>query len=156
MLKKIFTLCLISLLFGCQKYGLLIRQQKVDAGYLASTHIGSPDPSQANPPSGELVIVEWWVPRELLEKQPKVILRLIYWNYTEEIIEFPITKRVGYDVFPIYQEKFNETGGILTYMAEIVDNCGEVFQEWKHQLWVNLIQVKDDEVIEEAKQSSID
>lgn len=151
MIKKIFTLCMISLLFGCEKYGLLVRQQKVDSGYLASTHIGSPDPSQANPPSGELVIVEWWVPRELLEKKPKVILHMIYWNYSEEIIEFPIDQRVGYEVFRIYQQKFAETGGILTYMAQIVDKNGEVFQQWKHQLWVNLIHITD-----EDKDSSIE
>jgi len=156
MLKKIFTICSLALLLGCQKYGLIVRQQKIDVGYLASTHIGSPDPSQATPPNGELVIVEWWVPRELLEKKPKVIVQFIYWNYTEETLEFPIDKRVGYDIYPMKQQILDETGGVLTYTARIVSEDGEVFQEVKHQLWVNLIQVKDDEIIEGDRQSSID
>ncbi|MCI0382468.1 MAG: hypothetical protein L0207_05415 [Chlamydiae bacterium] len=137
---------LFALFFGsCQKYGILVRQQLVNPTYLASTHIGSPDPRQADPPRGQMVIAEWWVPRELLSDEPKLVLHLIFWNYTEKIMEFPIDRRIGYETISVLGKEFDETKGVLTYMAQIVTNEGKIFREWKHQLWVKLIQIEEEE-----------
>jgi hypothetical protein len=43
----------------------------------------------------------------------------------------------------LLNEEYEKSGGILTYKAQILTQEGEVFREWRHQLWVNLIQVSD-------------
>lgn len=130
------------ILSGCNHYGLLVHQQVINRDSLASTYVGSPDPLQCCPPTGRKVVLEWWVPPMLLQCEPKLILHLIFWNFTERTIEYPITSKIGYHTFDLVDEDFFTTGGILTYKAEIVTCDGEIYREWKHQLWVNLIQIK--------------
>lgn len=139
----------VALLFllctGCEKYGLVLRQQRVDSLYLASTHVGSPDPRQKCPPSGQMLIVEWWVPPPLLKKEPRIIVQVLFRDYSEQIMEFPIQKRVGYETFLFPSVAQDPKRAMLAYKAEIVTGDGEVYREWKHQMWVKLIEVKEEE-----------
>lgn len=146
---KFFGFIVLLSFVSCQKYGLLLHQQRIDASYLASSHVGSPDPRQKCPPHGQLLIVEWWVPPPLLKYQPRVVVHLFFRNYTEKIIEFPITRRVSYEIYPVLGCEFDETGGLLTYKAEIVICEGEIYREWKHQMWVQLIDLSDEPSIQQ-------
>lgn len=145
---KFFSILILLCLAGCQKYGLILRQQRVDASYLASTHVGSPDPRQKCPPHGQLIIVEWWVPPPILKRDPKIVLHVLLRDYSERVVEFPICKRLGYEIFPILGEEFDESCGLLTYKAEIVTCDGEVYREWKHQMWVQLIKFSDEDELQ--------
>ena len=138
---SIATLLLLS---GCKQYYLSLCQEWVDVRYLASTHVGTPDPRQDNPPIGQKLILDWRVPTEIFKKKPEVVLHLILWDYTERTIHIPIKRRMDYATYKLFNEDYEKTGGILTYMAEIVTEDGQVFREWKHQLWVNLITVNQD------------
>lgn len=128
-------------LTGCHHSGLLVHQQNVNSNYLASTHIKSPDPRQHCPPLGKMVIIEWWVPKKILACDPKIVLDLVFWNFTKKIVEFPMKGRIGYCTYELLNEEFAKTKGILTYKVDIVTCDGQVFCEWKHQLWVNLIEL---------------
>ena len=132
------ALCLSS----CQKYYLSVCQQWVDARYLASTHVNTPDPRQANPPIGQMLSMDWRVPKELLSQKPYIELDLIFWDYTETKKTFPIDKRMGWVSYQLLGEEYDKTGGILTYKASIKTSDGTVYREWKHQLWVKLIQIE--------------
>ena len=107
--------------------------------YLASSHVKTPDPRQDNPPIGQKLIVDWRVPNEIFKKKPEVVLHLILWDYTTRTVRIPIKRRMDYATYKLFNEDYEKTGGILTYKAEIVTADGQVFREWKHQLWVNLI-----------------
>lgn len=155
-MKYIATLLLLLISFSsCQKYGLEVRRQRVDQTYLASTHVGSPDPRQECPPCGQMVVIEWWVPRELLCQNPKICLHLVLWDYTQRTVVFPIDKRIGYETYFVIGKDFESTCGIITYKAEIITEDGCVFRDWKHQLWVDLIQIEE-ESNEEEQASSIE
>lgn len=147
-LKKnlIAALLGITLLFssGCEKYYVSVAQQWMDVRYLASTHVNTPDPRQLKPPIGQMIIIDWRVPKSLLKKHPHVELKVIYWNYTEKTVTFPIDQRMGWVTYKVIDEEYDATGGILTYKAEIVTEDGEKYREWKHQLWVNLITLEND------------
>ncbi len=121
-----------------------MRRQKVDNTYLASTHVGSPDPRQECPPCGQMVVVEWWVPRELLCCNPKVCLHLLFWDFTDRTVVFPIDRRIGYETYFVIGEDFATTCGLISYKAEIVTEDGSIFRDWKHQLWVDLIQIEEE------------
>lgn len=137
-----FILPIFFLIFsGCNHYGLMVHQQHININSLASTHVGSPDPLHCCPPTGKMVVLEWWIPSMILKCEPRLILHLIFWNFTERTIEYPITSKIGYHTFDLIDEDFITTGGILTYKAEIVTYDGEIYREWKHQLWVELIQM---------------
>ena len=136
-----FLFCLCALT-GCQKHYLSLRQIPIDFEYLASSHVGSPDPRQANPPYGQKIVMQWAVPLSLLEKRPQLVFHVVYKNHTEEELIYPIEYRSGIKIFSLLNEDFRSKGGILTYKAEIRTKDGEIYRKWQHQLWVELITLK--------------
>ncbi len=144
--------CLFSLA-GCDKYYLSLRQVPVDAEYLASSKVGSPDPRQSNPPYGQKVVMEWAVPPELLNEEPRLIFNVLYRNHTQEEIIYLIEDRSGMEVYSLLNEDYRSRGGLLSYHAEIRTKNGEIYREWTHQLWVHLITF-DDESSSEAIRTS--
>lgn len=135
----------IVLFAGCRPYYLSICQEWVDDRYLASTHVNTPDPRREHPPVGQLLILDWRVPRDVFQKKPVIVLDLILWDYTTRQVRIPIRHRMDFATWRLLDEEYGKTGGILTFKAEIVTEDGVVFREWKHQLWVKLITVSDQE-----------
>lgn len=134
---KLPALFCLLLLTGCSKYYLSLRQVPVDPNYLASSHVGSPDPRMT--PHGQKIVLQWAVPPDLLEQEPQIVFHVIYRNHTEKTFVYPIESRMGYEVYSLVNHEYDETGGILTYSAEIMTPDHHVYREWKHQLWANLI-----------------
>ncbi len=134
----------LLILPGCSQYYLSVCQEWVDERYLASTHVQTPDPRREHPPIGQMLILDWRVPEDVFKKDPEVVLDLILWDYTAKQIRIPIKRRMDFATWRLLNEEYEKSGGILTYKAMIVLKDGEVFREWKHQLWVNLIVVSDD------------
>lgn len=147
----------VSLIFfsSCRQYYLSICQEWVDVRYLASTHVGTPDPRQDHPPIGQKLILDWRIPKEIFAKNPEIVLDLILWDYTTRQIRFPVKRRMDFTTYRLFNEDYEKTGGILTYKAQIITQDGIVFREWKHQLWVNLITIDQERAepveIEKAK-----
>lgn len=142
MKKSVFLfLCLVAT--GCKKYDISVSQHVINRNYLASTHINSPDPCQECPPEGEMLCVEWVVPRELLSKGPTLEIDVIYKNYQTAHFSYPIKERRGYATYYLLNKNFCEKRGFLTYKAELVTEEGEVYRKWVHQLWVNLITLEE-------------
>ncbi len=154
-------LLLLIAFCSCDKYYLSVRQIPIDQSYLASTHVGTPDPRQAHPPLGQKLILDWSLPLEVLKKEPKVVLHLLFWDHSQREITYPIAYRTGYEVYSLLNEEFEKTKGLLSYRAEIITSDGQVFRDWKHQLWVNLIRLDTEEsrtnssVIDQSIQGSV-
>jgi hypothetical protein len=157
-LRSFFLLLVVSMLFllfpGCSPYYLSVCQEWMDVRYLASNAVNTPDPRQDHPPIGQMLILDWRVPREVFRKKPVVVLDLILWDYTTRQIRIPITRRMDYTTWRLLDADYEKTGGILTYRAEIVTEDGSVFREWKHQLWVNLITIGDQPETETEEKAS--
>lgn len=131
------------MLASCEKYYLSLRQLPVDASYLASSHVHTPDPRQDHPPHGQKIVLRWSVPPELLDKKPQIVFHVIYKNHTEKAFVYPIESRMGYKVYSLLDQDYDETGGLLTYRADILTPDHRVYREWKHQLWVDLITLNE-------------
>jgi hypothetical protein len=136
-------LLFLSIIFlsGCRQYYLSICQEWVDVRYLASTHVGTPDPRQEHPPIGQMLILDWRISKEVFKKRPEVVLDLILWDYSTRQVRIPIKRRMDFATYRLFNEEYDKTGGILTYKAQIVTQDGKIYREWKHQLWVNLITI---------------
>lgn len=142
--RIVCLLCVPLLLSGCQKYYLSLTDQKIDVNYLASTHVGTPDKRQHNPPIGEMIVMDWRIPKDILKQSPVIDLHVIYGNYTEKTLHYPLKKRMGYVTYKDLNEEFASTKGIITYSADIRLEDGTIFRSWKHQLWANLITVDEE------------
>ncbi|MBS0620767.1 MAG: hypothetical protein JSS61_04840 [Verrucomicrobia bacterium] len=145
----IFTrICILLLLLSsCSKHQqyFSVAQEWIDVRHLASTHVGTPDPRQENPPIGQSLIISWLIPSDFLKKKPEVVLDLILWDYTTRTIRYPVKRRLDYVTYKLLNKDYHDTQGIMTYKARLVAEDGEVLDEWKHQLWVNLITLDEEE-----------
>ncbi len=136
---------LMFFLPGCRQYYLSVCQEWIDIRYLASSHVSTPDPRQEHPPVGQKLILDWRVPKEIFNEKPEVVLNLILWDYTTRQVRIPIKRRMDFSTYWLLDEEYQKTGGILTYKATIETQNGKIFREWKHQLWVNLITINQEE-----------
>ena len=155
--KLVFCLGIIfAFLPGCQKYYLSLTDQNVDVKSLASTYVGSPDKRQHTPPIGQLIVMDWRIPQNVVSDMPYIELYVLYGNYTEKKFIFPLHKRMGYKVYKNLNEEFIENKGILTYRADIKLADGQIYKSWTHQLWVNLISIEEDDFESEYKEIAVD
>ena len=144
--KKIsLSLCvaLLPLLSGCQKYYLSLTDQNINVDYLASTHVATPDKRQHNPPYGQMIVMDWRVPKDVLDKAPTLDLYVIYGNYTEQKFHYPIETRMGFKTYKDLNQEFVDKKGIIAYRAEIRLSDGSIYKSWKHQLWAELITIDE-------------
>ncbi|MEN9344505.1 MAG: hypothetical protein RLZZ453_1292 [Chlamydiota bacterium] len=141
----VFLLSALLCLNSCfHPYYVSVCQKWVDARDLASSAVATPDPRQAHPPTGQMLIINWRVPQEVFAKQPEVVLNILFWDYSEKCVRIPIHHRMDFATYKLLDKEYEKTGGILTYKAEIVTQQGEVCYEWRHQLYVDLITISDD------------
>lgn len=143
MMLRTIPIFLIFIL-GCIQYSLSVKKESVNRESLASTFVGSPDPRQANPPFGQQLIIGWRVPKN--PRDLKLVLHVLYKNYEQEVLEFPIVKRRGMEIYSLQGARYAETKGFLTYKAEIQNEEGEVLDLWKQQLWVELISLDQENI----------
>lgn len=134
-----FLLIVLSLFAGCSTSNLDIERRIVNRETLPSTYVDSPDPMQASPPTGQKLFINWTLPKKEQTWPYLLLLKVIYKNLEEETISYTVGSRKGLKVFELLDEKFEGTGGLLTYKAEMMTLDGEIIQEFKHRLWFELI-----------------
>jgi hypothetical protein len=63
-------------------------------------------------------------------------------NHEEVLIDVPVDKCWGSYTYKVANEAYFDCKGILTYKVDLIGNqC--VLEEWKHQLWHELIRIGD-------------
>lgn len=152
--SRLFFCGLCVFLTGCQKYYLTLYQENIDENSLASSVVGTPDPRRKDPPKGQKVILEWQVPKELLEEKPSLHFDVIYKDYSEAHFVYPVPHKAGYVVYSLIGEEYKKTRGLLAYRADIQTEDGKVFRSWTHQLWVNVIRLDQESGEEEEEEVS--
>lgn len=137
MTKRIICLLILFflLLASCSKNHLYVQQMCVDRNYLASTHVGTPDPRQDRPPHGQRLLVNWRFPSELFDQGLTLILTVRFWDQKEEEIIQPVEKKWSYKEFYFPLK-------LLTYRIQVMNSCNEIVETWEHQLWTELIEIK--------------
>ncbi len=140
MLKKTTVFLLSTLtLFGCQRERLTIYTDYLSHRNLASYRVGTPDPMKNNPPVGQRLIISWKLSKQVLAKNNLHIEAKIRFRNREETTEsIEICKRSGTYYYYLVNEDYLEKQGILTYKVDLIGE-GEILEEWRHQLWTELI-----------------
>lgn len=140
LMYKIAPLLLLILLCSCCRNHLTVYTDYVSHHNLASYYIATPDPALNNPPIGQRLIVSWTLPKSYGcydDVHLDVAIRLK--NRELVAFEVPIYSRLESYVYPIMNERYCETGGILSYKINLVAD-GLITEEWRHQFWVDLIE----------------
>jgi hypothetical protein len=142
---KILLLMVFFLLTGCYKNHLHVQIENISTDFLASTHVGTPDHRQKNPPFGQRIILSWDFPRIVYKKDLKVVLTARFWNNTQEIREHRLTARKGRKIFFFSNKERSKQNKILTYRIQIIAKDGTIIETWKHQFWTEVIDVDNDD-----------
>jgi hypothetical protein len=139
-----FTIFLLFLT-GCTRHYFYAQKEKIDKSFLASSHILSPDPRQANPPEGESLLIRWDFPLSVFNENLTLQVKVRFYNTEEEVVIRPIIrKRDSCSLFFPHQQ-------ILTYLIQALSDKGEVVSEWEHQFWVEWIDIDRDDKASSAK-----
>jgi len=105
--------------------------------------VHTPDPRRKHPPLGQKLYIWWWVPNQAMEEKPELLVDILFWNTTKKEMRFDLKeRRIGYEVFELVGKEYETTGGILTYRARMIGSEGNLIEEWRHQMWTNLIEIK--------------
>jgi len=108
---------------------------------LPSYYIESPDPALQNPLIGQILVCRYQIRAFDPKSVPYLLmLRVIYKNLDEETHSVALYSSNGAIEFKILGEKYEATGGALTYRADLLTEDGAVVADFKHRLWFEIIQ----------------
>lgn len=142
MKKFILLVCILLAFTGCSKNAhLSVQTLYFTRESLASYYVETPDPMLINPPVGQKLLVSWAFPRSYLDFDDlHLYIRIRFRNLEEIEINVPLEKACGSYLYVISNENFFESKGILTYKVDLMGG-GCLLEEWRHQLWHELIQI---------------
>lgn len=154
MVQRLAVFAIILTLFtSCYKDHLYVQQEWVDRNFLASSHVGTPDPRQDDPPEGQRLLIAWRFPPVILDRQLKMILTVRFWDNSEEVLIRPIKETKGYAAYNFFDER------ILTYRIQVVDGENEIVETWEHHFWTKRVLIDDERskvsVSSQPKQGSV-
>jgi hypothetical protein len=135
---------LLVILSGCCQNHLSVQTQYVTHEMLASYHVGTPDPNLACPTIGQRLLVNWRIPDEWIQHDDthlEIFLR--YRNRQEGRMSYPLRECRGLYIVNVLNEEYCKTQGILSYKIDLIVD-GEIVEEWRHQLWAELIHFKQE------------
>lgn len=140
-----------------------MQQEWVDRNFLASTHVGTPDPRQEHPPEGQRLIVAWDFPRSLFQRELQLVITVLLWDQTQKIIVLPVERKRDAAAYFFPNPGLNKSGkSILTYRVQAVDKEGNLVSAWEHHLWTEWIDIdcsaahkSNDSVSSQPKQESV-
>lgn len=138
----LLLLLLLSLSSCCTHEGLTVYSEYVTREELASYHVGTPDPRLSCPNVGQKIYINWKVCEVDACKKLTLKLYLRFRDRTESTQTVELENSSGRYVFALLNEQFFERQGILSYKIDLLAD-DVVIDEWRHQLWVNLITFSD-------------
>lgn len=134
-----FPVCFI-LFAACSSAKVVVDRYAVTPSELPSVYVESPDPRLKKPSYGQVLAVRYRIKNPVSQKMPYLLLlKIIYKNLEEETKSYTVFNEEGTFEFPVIDEAFEGTGGVLTYRAELMTFDGDLIAEFKHKLWFELI-----------------
>lgn len=130
-------------LTSCLKKQLVVQTRYFSHEDLASFYVNTPDPLQNDPPFGQSLLIFWQLDRDTCRfKDIEITYRIRFRNKTEIQESFKVNKLSGFYTYSIFNEDYFNSGGILTYIVDLKAD-GEIVEEWRQQLWKELIIFED-------------
>lgn len=135
------TTRLVLLLFfltGCCSR-LSVQTDYLSKERLASYYVGAPDPQLNCDTIGQRLVISWSLSREdFIYQNVAFHLKVRLRNHEEIEVCKNIICSCGYYIFQLNDEKYRQSGGILTYKVTLTGD-DTVLETWRHPLWKELI-----------------
>lgn len=142
-IAKLFLILCCVLLQGCMRQHLEVRTETLTLERLASFHAGTPDFRKRCPDLGQRLIISWTLPPDFMNyEELMLILKVRFRNREEDEVYIPVNRRIGSYFYYLINERYFEVDGILTYRLDLYGD-GQLLEEWRHQLWTELILFED-------------
>lgn len=146
-LRTFISLVGIFFLCSCKQSYLTVQTDYLSYRNLASYYVGTPDPRMNCPPIGQRLIISWSVPKSFLCYEDLHLEVTIRFRSRQEMTEFfTIGRNRGTYVYQLLNSDYLEKGGILSYKIYLVGS-GCILEEWRHQIWAELIEIQNEEFI---------
>lgn len=111
---------------------------------LASYYVQAPDPMLACPPLGQRLYITWSLPENYMCYKDLYLAGVIrFGNKEEDRWTKLIRNSSGSFMYYLVGDAYFEKKGIQTFVIEVIGD-GQVLEEWRHQLWVELITFNED------------
>lgn len=140
--KWIFCL---SLLASCYKSHLYVQQEKVDANFLASSFVNTPDPRQEDPPIGQRLLIAWDFPLSSFRKHLQLKTTVRLWDQSEKVYYLPLERKRDSTTYFFPNKAPSLDKKILTYRIDVFTEEGEILESWEHHFWTKSINVDREE-----------
>lgn len=98
---------------------------------------------QYNPPRGKKLYISWNMNRECNLEECRLRISMIFRNRDVKTVEIAIPRKRGTIVYSLLDQEYYETRGLLTYKVEMLTKKEEILALWTHQMWVNIVQLRD-------------
>lgn len=128
-----------------------MQQEWVDANFLASSKVNTPDPRQEHPPLGQRLIIAWDFPKSVFEKELTMVATVRLWDNTQQVFRQPMIRKRDITALFFANKQAGIDRRILTYKVQIFAANGKEVEKWDHQLWTELIEVGSDDNISSAQ-----
>lgn len=158
MYRRIIASLAVVCLCSCQTSILTVQTEYLSHENLASFQVGTPDPRLRNPPLGQKLIVNWSIPLWDPMTNYELLVKVRFKNGVTGSETISIDRSKGSYVYTLINEDYFATGGLKTYLAVILYD-GKVMEEWRHQLWANVIEIPnsdEDQLIDEDDEPQTD
>lgn len=142
-MQLIFLFLICVFCSGCQKNFVTVVQEKIHRNLLASSFVDSPDPMQHNPPHGKKLYISWNIQGAYNFEECRLRISMIFRNHETRTVELAIPRKRGTIVYSLLDQEYYETRGLLAYKVEILTKNEEILALWRHQMWVNIVQLRE-------------
>jgi len=142
-----FLIPILTLLFltSCRSEILTVYTEYINPDRLASYHVRTPDPKLNCPDIGQRLHIKWKVPKEWMNCEDLHIQLVIHFKNREKVSErIDLKDRRGAAIYELYNDDYFRTCGILMYKVDLMSG-DQILEEWRHQIWVELIELEADE-----------
>lgn len=141
LLILVVCICLIT---GCYKNHLYVQQEWVDANFLASSKVQTPDPRQEHPPFGQRLIIAWDFPKSIYQEGLTMVATVRLWDNTQTVYREVLERKRDGKALYFANDQAGIDRRILTYCVQVFDRNGEEVDKWEHHFWTELIDIGDD------------
>lgn len=150
-MQRIFLFLICVFCSGCQRSFVTVVQEKMHRSLLASSFVDSPDPMQYNSPRGKKLYISWNIDADRSFEDCLIRISMIFRNRNVKTLDVPIPRKRGTIVYSLLDQEYYEIQGLLTYKVEIVAKNEEILAVWTHQMWVDIIKLKNSEIDTKAQ-----
>ena len=71
----------------------------MDISYLASSHVGTPDPRKKHPPVGQTLSIAWDFPLSIFRENLDMVVTVRFWDNKQDVFCSPIEINRGNKVY---------------------------------------------------------